>query len=352
MKICLNVICKNEEKVIKRMLKSVEPIIDYYVICDTGSTDNTINIINDFLKDKEGVIIIEEWKDFSTARNKCIEQSKGDYILWIDSDEELIIDKRFNKNNIKDCDAFVVETIYGSMNYFRKNLFKINNGYEWTGPIHEIIESKKEKKVKIIGGLKVLVRPEGSSWSDPDKYKKHAIILSEYTKIDKDPRWLFYTAQSYRDCKKYEESIKWYKKRYDDVNGFSEERWYSLYMIAKLKHLLGQDAEKDFMYCYNFDRVRAEPLKDLFKIYLKNEDYEAAMLIGKLLKSYINRPKRSLYIDVNLYDYESIYFYCLILGVYSLKKELKIYFDILVSRQKYIKNDKIILDIKKLIEKI
>jgi glycosyltransferase involved in cell wall biosynthesis len=41
-------IVKNESKIIKRLLKSVLPIIDTYCICDTGSTDNTIQIIKEF----------------------------------------------------------------------------------------------------------------------------------------------------------------------------------------------------------------------------------------------------------------------------------------------------------------
>jgi glycosyltransferase involved in cell wall biosynthesis len=47
-KICLNMIVKNESKTIKRLLESVISIIDYYVICDTGSTDDTIKIVIDF----------------------------------------------------------------------------------------------------------------------------------------------------------------------------------------------------------------------------------------------------------------------------------------------------------------
>jgi len=50
--ICLNMIVKNESKIITRLLESVSPIIDCYCICDTGSTDNTIQIIQDFFKEK------------------------------------------------------------------------------------------------------------------------------------------------------------------------------------------------------------------------------------------------------------------------------------------------------------
>ena len=46
--LCLNSIVKNESKIITRMLSSVVDIIDTYCICDTGSTDNTIEIITEF----------------------------------------------------------------------------------------------------------------------------------------------------------------------------------------------------------------------------------------------------------------------------------------------------------------
>ena len=48
--ICLNMIVKNEHKVIKRLMESVCSIIDCYCICDTGSTDDTIEIIETFFK--------------------------------------------------------------------------------------------------------------------------------------------------------------------------------------------------------------------------------------------------------------------------------------------------------------
>ena len=47
-KLALNMIVKNEGKIIERLLTSVLPIVDTYCICDTGSTDNTKEIIKNF----------------------------------------------------------------------------------------------------------------------------------------------------------------------------------------------------------------------------------------------------------------------------------------------------------------
>ena len=59
--ICLNMIVKNEEKVILKLLNSVYKIIDFYCICDTGSVDNTKQIIKDFFEDKklDGILFSE-----------------------------------------------------------------------------------------------------------------------------------------------------------------------------------------------------------------------------------------------------------------------------------------------------
>ena len=46
--ICLNMIVKNESAIIRRLFDSVLPIIDTYCICDTGSTDNTKEIIDEY----------------------------------------------------------------------------------------------------------------------------------------------------------------------------------------------------------------------------------------------------------------------------------------------------------------
>ena len=47
--ICLNMIVKNESKIITRLFDSILPLIDTYCICDTGSTDNTVDIIEQYL---------------------------------------------------------------------------------------------------------------------------------------------------------------------------------------------------------------------------------------------------------------------------------------------------------------
>ena len=77
--ICLNMIVKNESKIITRLFDTILPIIDTYCICDTGSTDNTREIIEHYFKEKKipGKVIQEPFKDFGHNRTVALKAAKN-----------------------------------------------------------------------------------------------------------------------------------------------------------------------------------------------------------------------------------------------------------------------------------
>jgi glycosyltransferase involved in cell wall biosynthesis len=102
--LCINMIVKNESKIITRMLDTVLPIIDAYCICDTGSTDNTVQMIEDYFKEKNipGKVVVEPFINFSHNRNFALKACEGlsDYVLLMDADMKLKI-INFDKNRLK-----------------------------------------------------------------------------------------------------------------------------------------------------------------------------------------------------------------------------------------------------------
>ena len=64
-------IVKNEAHVIRRCLDSVRPLIDRWVIVDTGSTDGTQALIRELMADVPGELHERPWVDFSTNRNQA-----------------------------------------------------------------------------------------------------------------------------------------------------------------------------------------------------------------------------------------------------------------------------------------
>src|SRR5215213_7941349 len=95
--ICLNMIVRNEATVIRRCLDSVRPLIDSWVIVDTGSTDGTQSIIREHLRDLPGELFERPWVDFGHNRNEALELGRGraEYLFFIDADEVLVLHDRF-----------------------------------------------------------------------------------------------------------------------------------------------------------------------------------------------------------------------------------------------------------------
>src|SRR5271165_2538983 len=95
--VCLCMIVRNEAPVIRRCLESVKPMIDYWVIVDTGSTDGTQEIIKDYMKEIPGELFERPWQNFEHNRNEALTLARGkaEYVLIIDADDILIYDSDF-----------------------------------------------------------------------------------------------------------------------------------------------------------------------------------------------------------------------------------------------------------------
>ncbi len=149
------IIVKNEELHISRCLKSLVGVADEIVLIDTGSTDRTLSIVRylDIPHLKLGKF---EWtNDFSAARNFALERSCGDWVLWIDADEELTADSipaiqralirphfgGFNVRIINFLDDYNEQETY---THAPIRLFKHSPHIRFRGKIHEQIGASIE----------------------------------------------------------------------------------------------------------------------------------------------------------------------------------------------------------------
>lgn len=106
--ICLNMIVKNESHVIEKTLQNLcnKLRIDYWVISDTGSTDNTVELIENFFDKKQinGEIYNDEWQDFGHNRTLALNQAynKTDYLFIFDADDKILGEINIPNNLDKD----------------------------------------------------------------------------------------------------------------------------------------------------------------------------------------------------------------------------------------------------------
>ena len=138
--ICLNMIVRNESRIIKRLLTSVLPIIDTYVICDTGSTDDTPKIIKDFFDEHHipGEVISEPFKNFGYNRTFALKaaRNKATYALLLDADMIFKIEPDFNKQALTK-DAYMIIQKGGGLNYYNTRLIRLDIDAKCVGPTHE-----------------------------------------------------------------------------------------------------------------------------------------------------------------------------------------------------------------------
>jgi len=249
--ICLVMIVKDEEDTIEKCIRAVAPYISHWVIVDTGSDDNTIDVINKVTKDLDipGELHERPWVNFEVNRTESLELSKNicEYRWIIDADDIFIPDdpsKNPFVNLDKSADAFQLLYKLDHIQYFRAQLVKSDEDWVYKGVLHEYLHlPDKEGPVhqRIAGGhVAASISPLKRAGSLKEKYAKDAEILKEaLIKEPENARYAFYLGQSYRDSGQLDAAIESYTKR-AEMGGWEEEVYYSLYMIGRLK-----EARKD-----------------------------------------------------------------------------------------------------------
>ena len=335
----LSQIVKNEAHVITRMLDSAAHILDYITIVDTGSTDNTEEVIKNWAKEHNIPCDIHhrEFDNFENCRNYAMQMSKDktDYSFWLDADEILHVDpKQFDKNKL-DKDLYMFNTNIGAMKYTRNELWTNKKNFKWYGPVHEFIvpgEGNDQKSMSsgIAPGINVEVKMDGGSWKDvvSTKYRTHASMLEDYIdNKDRDPRWVFYTAQSYHDSacvlnneaenkERLRRAIKYYKERLSMPTGYHEERFYAQFRIGTVMYRLQRpwiEVKDQLLKAYSMDPVRGEPYRIIIEHYQQLGDWNMAYLYSKAAYEIFNQknpyPNRVLFVDNTLYTWRFAEFY-------------------------------------------
>ena len=276
--LCFGTMCKNEEACILKTLESVYKYIDYWVVCDTGSTDKTCEIVKEFFAEKNipGQLYVDEWVGFDVNKSLLFERchNKTDYLLHLDADDWLM--GEFDPQSLKgsEADIFMLTMKRGNSDFKASVIYNNRLRWKYIGVAHNIIKCL-DKDYPTSSDM--FVRKEtwvdnnerGVRSLDPDKYIKDALKLKEqfFETLYDDPyginnRSVFYCAQSYRDARHYKESVQWYKL-YTRLSGTWEEELFESYMqISKCMMIIG-DTDDNIMSWMNkaieMSPDRAEP---------------------------------------------------------------------------------------------
>jgi glycosyltransferase involved in cell wall biosynthesis len=280
-------IVKDESHIILECLNSIYKYIDYWVICDTGSSDNTPGIITSFFEEKgiPGELLHHEWKGFGHNRTFALEAclTKGDYIWMIDADDVLVGSPNFPEN--MDKDSYLLRLRSG-VTWWRTQIFKSDLDWKYIGVLHEYPYSDKAKtRDNIQGDYYVSARTLGNrskNITQREKYLKDAEILEKG--LEEEPeneRYVFYLAQSYRDAGEVNKAIEFYQKRFD-MQKWGEEAYYALYQKSCLSKSKGDPSWfRDALKAYFYRPNRLESLYEIVRECRLSGDYQMGLELGK-----------------------------------------------------------------------
>ena len=276
MKVCLNMIVKNETRIIERLLTSVCPYIDEYVICDTGSTDATKEMITAFFAKRAipGKIVEEPFRDFGYNRSvalKACDDMTAEYVLLLDADmvfSATVSPAQFRQSLINSgADAFHI--LQGSDTFYYKNMRIVKNhaDFSYWGVTHEFVKTPPNIKIHSFDKGDVFINDIGDGGSKQDKFLRDIKLLTKGLEdLPNNDRYTFYLANSLKDTQQFDKAIEMYKNRVQ-IGGWIEEVWYSCYMIGKCYEHLGNmpSAIHWWMEAYNKYPNRIETLYHIVK---------------------------------------------------------------------------------------
>ncbi len=317
MTICLCMIVKNESNIIRNTLQNIYDHLplDYWVIADTGSSDNTANVIQDFFMEKniDGELLHHEWKNFAHNRTKVLEYAfqKTDYVFIFDADDSIV--GKISLPVPLTQDRYMLK--FGeSFSYLRALLITNRKKWWFTGVLHEYLDTNEPRSTMTIeGNYYIHSGRTGARSLNPNKYRDDAKLLEEAiqteTRKDLKSRYAYYCGQSYKDAHDYENAILWFKKCID-MNAWNQERFCASFYLGELYEKNNQFEQSQYWFCktIQYDPERIEGIVGcVSQAYNKGNHILVNALYHKY-KDYQHDLKDKLFMFLHLYDYKLEFF--------------------------------------------
>ncbi len=262
--ITLCMIVRNEASILSRCLRSVRPLIDAWVICDTGSTDGTQEVIARELADIPGELHETTWVDFGHNRSELLELARGsaDYLLLLDADMTLRVDGALPELT---ADAYLLRDA-GALDYAVVRLVRGDRPWWYVGATHEHIAADGQYSQSELHELVVEHHADGSS-RDDKLLRDVGLLKRDLTLEPENPRPAFYLAQTYRDLGKVDLAIEYYRRRVR-LGGWDEEVFYANLQEGVLRAEHDRDgATEVLLEAWERRPSRAEPLYELARLH-------------------------------------------------------------------------------------
>jgi len=285
----LCVMVKNAGDQFVNMLNENLHLIDRWTILDTGSTDNTISVIKNVLKNKKGDLFEEPFVNFKHSRNRLLDlaDQKCKYTLMLDDTYVVKNDlRKFLKTVRSDqfSDSFSMFIKSDDTEYGSNRILKANKKLRYLYRIHEVIDPKNNNNVIIPIDDAHIIDNRFDYMEKRTMDRKALDLKLLYEEIEEDPddpRAYYYLAQTYNLLGDYEKTFEFFDKRVKHKNeGFIQEKVDAAFERARVANFkLNLDwniCEKLYFEAYELDKSRPESLYFIgIHYFLENDFYKA-----------------------------------------------------------------------------
>jgi FkbM family methyltransferase len=286
----LCIMVKNAGPQFEKMLIDNLPIIDRWTILDTGSTDETINIINKVLVGKKnGNLYQETFINFRDSRNRLLDlaDTSCKYNIMLDDTYVVKGDLRAFLNEVRGdqyANSFTLYIQSDDTQYGSNRITKSNSGLRYIHTIHEVITDKNNINV-VIPENKAIIDDRRFDYMEKRTQERKQLDLKllyeEVEENPQDPRAYYYLAQTYNLLEDYENAYKYFLKRAEFTNsGFIQERVDAVFEAARVANFKLNKPWHECMSlyekCYKVDESRPEALYFIGIHYYLEGSYKTA----------------------------------------------------------------------------
>lgn len=318
------IMIKNESSSIQATLNSyMAGGIQHFFIFDTGSTDDTIAIVQDYFKQHTVTYSIhqEPFIDFAQSRNRALELaeqcfSNAAFFIMPDAEWHLqypnVLMQFCTQEKTQTTPLYLLTIKMGGIEFTTARLFRVSAHIRFQGVVHEVPGQVADIKVPDPVCFQVHSTVQGIAKSKL-RWERDLVLLSN-TLADKkdDPRTVFYLAQTHECLERWEEAYHLYQLR-AKLPGWDEENFITYFRLGCLAERMSQNAEQAqvtwdqamnyFLQAFALRPHRIEPLVKMAQHYWPNNP-QACYLFIKHAYDLPYPQQDRLFIEKEMYVYD------------------------------------------------
>ena len=286
---------KNEEPV---MQTTLQPLVDAgitdFLIYDTGSTDQTIQVTqNFFIQNNITNFVIKQgdWVDFSTCRNRALELAEeyfSDATFMLMLDAEWILHNGEQLLQFCESEKFETKKLYfiklnsDDITFYHSRLIRCKQNVFFVGKVHEVPNILAQGCAP--GSIFFTYQPtDGGFAKSCDRLvQDKEFLLQDFQEGKNLARTTFFLGYSAFAAGDYQEAMKWFEYRLT-LSGYDEETYLTVCYVAEIYRMIDDYEKMIFFYfkAFSMRPHRAEPLVNLADYFYNQKSYALCYLFAR-----------------------------------------------------------------------